>query len=68
MRDVMEVLRDKESQLERLGKEIKVLRVAARIISEEGGEGAPVEFNPDLGKASEAVSASDNGQNKSRWP
>lgn len=66
MRDVMEVLREKESQLERLGKEIKVLRVAARIISEEGDEGAAVEFNPDLGKASEAA-ASDNGQ-KSRWP
>ncbi len=66
MRDVMEVLREKESQLERLGKEIKVLRVAARIISEEGGE-APVDFNPDLAKASDAAPSSDNGQ-KSRWP
>ncbi len=66
MRDVMEVLREKESQLERLGKEIKVLRVAARIISDEG-EAATGEFNPDLAKASEAASASDNGQ-KSRWP
>ncbi len=66
MRDVMEVLREKESQLERLGKEIKVLRVAARIISEEG-EAAPVDFNPDLAKASDAANNSDNGQ-KSRWP
>ena len=68
MRDVMEVLREKESQLERLGKEIKVLRVAARIISSEEGGEAPVDFNPDMGKASEAAAASDNGQNKSRWP
>jgi hypothetical protein len=67
MRDVMEVLREKESQLERLGKEIKVLRVAAKIISEEGGEGTSVDFNPDLAKSSEAPSGSDNGQ-KSRWP
>lgn len=67
MKDVMEVLREKESQLDRLGKEIKVLRVAAKIISEEeGGAGdVHVDLGPDPLK-SEAAMAVD--PQKARWP
>jgi hypothetical protein len=66
MKDVMEVLREKENQLERLGKEIKVLRVAAKIISEEEGGDAHLDFGSDPLKSSEPSMASD-GQ-KARWP
>jgi hypothetical protein len=66
MKDVMEVLSEKENQLERLGKEIKVLRVAAKIISEEEGDGAHLDFGSDPLKSSEPGTASD-GQ-KARWP
>jgi hypothetical protein len=66
MKDVMEVLRDKESQLERLGKEIKVLRVAAKIISEGHGD-EPLDLSGgELGKL-DGVGVSGDGQ-KPRWP
>jgi hypothetical protein len=66
MKDVMEVLREKETQLERLGKEIKVLRVAAKIISEEGGgDSHGLDFSTDSLKSSDAMSADSQ---KARWP
>jgi hypothetical protein len=66
MKDVMEVLRDKESQLERLGKEIKVLRVAAKIISEEEGGETHLDLGSDSLKSSDPGSPSEN--QKARWP
>ena len=65
MKDLMEVLHEKETQLERLNKEIKVLRVAAKIISEEGGEAA-LDFGADSLKSSEPLHGND--PQKARWP
>ena len=63
MKDVMEVLREKESQLERLGKEIKVLRVAAKIISEGDAGEAHLDLGSDPLKSSEPPDSQ-----KARWP
>lgn len=38
MRNVSEVLREKESQLKKLAEEIEALRLAARIMSESDGD------------------------------
>jgi hypothetical protein len=54
LRDVSEVLSDKEAQLERLGKEIDVLRQATEILSEET-EGTSVYFDLVVGEAAEVV-------------
>jgi len=67
MKDVMEVLREKEIQLDRLGKEIKVLRVAAKIISEEdgGASDAHVDLGPDPLRSEAAMPIDPQ---KARWP
>jgi hypothetical protein len=42
MKDIYEVLRQKEAELQKLHKEIEALRVAARLLAEDGdGDGQP---------------------------
>ena len=53
-------------QGKRLGKEIKVLRVAAKIISEEEGGETHLDLGSDSLKSSDPGSPSDN--QKARWP
>jgi len=36
MKNIQEVLREKETEIEKLTREIKLLRVAARLLEEEG--------------------------------
>ncbi|MBV9087429.1 MAG: hypothetical protein JOY79_08100 [Acidobacteriaceae bacterium] len=60
----MEVLREKENQLDRLGKEIKVLRVAAKIISEEEGGDAHLDLGTDPLKTTDTPAETQ----KARWP
>jgi len=36
MKNIQDVLRDKETEIEKLTREIKLLRVAARLLEEEG--------------------------------
>ncbi len=64
MKDVFEVLREKESQLERLGKEIKVLRVAAKILTGEN-QGEPIDLaGAEEGHPVESTLVPEKG----RWP
>jgi hypothetical protein len=56
VRDITEVLCEKEAQMERLAKEIKVLRAAAEILSEET-DGTSVHFDFIIGEGAEAVDA-----------
>jgi hypothetical protein len=39
MKNIQDVLRDKEAEIEKLNREVKLLRVAARILGEEGPTG-----------------------------
>ena len=38
MRDIRDVLKDKEAEMERITREIEALRLAERLLSEETGE------------------------------
>lgn len=48
MKNPMEVLRSKEQEISRIKREIDALRVAARILSEDGSSGPPSEDKQDL--------------------
>ncbi len=39
MKNIQDVLRDKEAEIEKLTREVKLLRVAARILDDEGPSG-----------------------------
>lgn len=38
MRNLQEVLREKEAELERVSQEVEALRLVARLLAEDGGE------------------------------
>ena len=43
MKNIQDVLREKEAEVEKLNREIKLLRVAARILDDEGQPGRSTE-------------------------
>lgn len=72
MRDLYEVLRQKEQEYKRLAKEIEALRIAASLLAEEKTS----DNVSDIGKPTVAVAAVQAAQNGpravddsiSRWP
>jgi len=50
MRDINELLRSKEQELQRLRKQVEALRIAAPLLGEE--EGRPVPVKPESKKLS----------------
>ena len=80
MKNIQDVLREKEAEIEKLTREIKLLRVAARLLEEEnaGQPGRPAEAMPRHAEASmsleepalDVVSAAGpaNGDAGKRWP
>ena len=62
MKNIFDVLRQKESDLQQLQKEIEALRLASRILVEEGAEEAPKPIRGAVpassGNGSEAEAAS----------
>jgi hypothetical protein len=52
MRNVYEVLRQKELELTRLEKEVEALRVAAPLLSEDKDSGMDISSKPSLAAAS----------------
>jgi hypothetical protein len=72
MRDLYEVLRQKEQEYKRLAKEIEALRIAASLLAEEKAS----DNVSDIGKPTVAVAAVQAAQNGpravddsiSRWP
>jgi hypothetical protein len=61
VRNLSEVLCEKEEQLEHLSKEITMLRVAAEILSKET-DGTSVYFDFVMGEAEEAVAEDRYGE------
>jgi len=80
MKNVQDVLREKEAEIEKLTREIKLLRVAARLLEDEnaGQPARPVETMPRHAEpamsleepALDVVSAAGpaNGDASKRWP
>jgi hypothetical protein len=79
MKNIQEVLRDKEAEIEKLTREIKLLRVAARILEDEGQPGRAMEPMPRQVDAAAMsleepvldvlpVAAPANGDVNKRWP
>ena len=46
MKNIQDVLREKEAEIEKLNREIKLLRVAARMLEDEGQPGRAVVAMP----------------------
>ena len=80
MKNVQDVLREKEAEIEKLTREIKLLRVAARLLEDEnaGQPPRPVETMPRHAEAAsmsleepalDVVQAGPaNGDASKRWP
>jgi hypothetical protein len=81
MKTIQQVLHEKEAEIEKLSREIKLLRVAARILDEEGESHAlraveSIQRHVDVAAADleEPVldvlpaSGSANGDSSKRWP
>ncbi|HEV8523798.1 MAG TPA: hypothetical protein VGQ71_04815 [Terriglobales bacterium] len=65
MRNVLEVLREKESQAKKLAEEIEALRLAGRIMSESDGD--PLAEQPVSKPHSQAANVVDMAKKRS-WP
>jgi hypothetical protein len=48
MRNIFEVLRQKEAELQQMQKEVEALRIAARLLAEEGDPRAEVAIRPAI--------------------
>ena len=55
MKNIHEVLREKEQQIEQLQRDIEVLRAAARLLDGEGGSSASSANREPVGAASAAT-------------
>jgi len=81
MKNIQDVLREKEAEIEKLNREIKLLRVAARLLEEENASqpGRPADSTPHTAEAA-AMSLEEpvldvlpaagpaNGDASKRWP
>jgi hypothetical protein len=81
MKNIQDVLREKEAEIEKLNREIKLLRVAARLLDDENTSqpGRPAEASPHHADAA-AMSLEEpvldvlpaagpaNGDASKRWP
>jgi len=81
MKTIQQVLHEKEAEIEKLSREIKLLRVAARILDEEG-EGHSVRSIDSIQRHAEVAATgpegpvmdvlpapgSANGESSKRWP
>jgi len=54
MKDLYEVLRQKENEFKRLGKEIEALRLTAAMLAEQKGEAVAVESAKAVGGGTQA--------------
>jgi hypothetical protein len=76
MKNVQDVLREKEAEIEKLNREIKLLRVAARILEDEGPPGHADSVQRHVETAAmnldelevAPVSKPANGEFNKRWP
>jgi predicted RNase H-like nuclease (RuvC/YqgF family) len=81
MKTIQNVLREKEAEIEKLTREIKMLKVAARIMEDEG-QGQSIHAAESLQRHVEVagvhleepmldvlpVAGSSNGESSKRWP
>lgn len=69
MKNIEQVLRDKEADIERLTREIKVLRVAARLMEEDSPSGTGKARIDDSVLDATPATAGPNGEaTNKRWP
>jgi hypothetical protein len=80
MKNIQHVLREKEAEIEKLNREIKLLRVAARILDEEGESQSvradSIQRHADMAAVSLEepmldvlpVAGPANGDSSKRWP
>jgi hypothetical protein len=69
MKNIEQVLREKEADIERLTREIKVLRVAARLLEEDASSGAGKARVDDAVLEVAPAAVGPNGQTTNkRWP
>ena len=74
MKDLYEVLRQKENEFKRLGKEIEALRLTAAMLAEQGkGEAAAAAAADATKPTAKAGAAAENGRGNweeapTRWP
>ena len=69
MKDLYEVLRQKENEFKRLGKEIEALRLTAAMLAEQGKAEAAADKSAKPAAAAAAANGSGNWEEApTRWP
>ncbi len=67
MKDIYEIIRQKEQQMQQVQKELEALRLAAELMSDNGA-GTPIPIRPTSETSSTRTAVAAEGGAAKRWP